>query len=179
MRIPVIEYLSDFVHLGTVFELITGLVIATNASKKLVGSVALIVRPGVGLSPAPIMASIPESVIASELARPSQLSLSRVRGSASAKVATENMSRRRIEQRPLLDRTDRANCPESNSEPCPDLVCAFDMWHSQLADRAAYREDNRPQGQNFTSHRTPQNISGITPVSPGSANLRSHKTTRC
>ena len=81
------------------------------------GIVASSTLPGVGLTPAPIIAMIPDSVIVAALKRPSQLNLPNVRGKATIKVAAENIPRKAIPQSPLLERLCKANWPDKSSEP--------------------------------------------------------------
>lgn len=78
---------------------------------------AEIVRPGTGLTPAPIIASMPDRVIRATLKSPNQLSWSRVRGRAKRRVAAAKMRAKNMLHRPLLDNEDRACCPDNSCEP--------------------------------------------------------------
>jgi hypothetical protein len=94
--------------------------------------------------------------------------LSSVRGMANIRVATEKMRRKYIAQSPLLDKEDKACCPDNNSAPC-----FFCFWSQHLCSKyhrittysRANCEDDCPNGEDFSENGPSHDHACICPTS--------------
>lgn len=118
-----------------------------------------------GFAPAPTIATIPEIVISRALTRPNQLKRSSVRGNATQSVATENMIRRSMLQRPRSESTERACCPDKSSEPCKPTQSLSTNWTSskKTTHGAKHSKDNGAGGQYLSKNRTANDVASVPP----------------